>query len=957
MSSINFVNVYLLLIAIPLIVLFTVPFCIAVRKENRNGHNITSQILHVVMAVLIAFAAAGTSLTTVLTETNIYVVADVSYSANKNLNKVDEYIQKLNLPNNSKVGLVCFGKDYKVVSELGRQRDLKSVINTGVDDTETNIAEALNFTGGLFEENVIKRIVLITDGRQTDETDEYAVRRAVDALESMNVKVDAIFLNDNIDESTKEVQVSSVDFTASAFKNHDETVDVTIQSTCETRAAVTLERREGSGSDDYIRVDWTADRRLSPGRNIVSFKLKTDVGGTFDYRVKVEADDDTSNYNNTYTFTQKVSDNINILILSGDTASVSQLIDKYKTSATLDVYINCDDSGAANSFNVNYGKIPGVTVHIMAPGSQGKTPIPTTVTELCGYDEIILDNVNLTATTGSGEDFKWINVGTFLNSLDFVVKAGKTLVTIGNMNLNGVQSGNTDDGREDGSMQVMQSLNNMLPVKFGKSDKDPSLYTIILDVSTSLDDKMRFQNAKQIAIKLLDSLNEQDKFCIITFNGLTYLTQRPILVKDGRAAARTALENMQAGTGTVLGGGLKAAYDQILGQNAKDKQVLMITDGVSADDVPGMTETDVYGLVGQMYDSGIVTSVVSVGDRRGDEHSTHVDLQRLAEDCGHGRYTLLDVDFKDSPPGALLGDIAADLTGTKIAEEDVVSTQIVNRNDQILNHIDKTNIPKVNGGVVNYAKPSAVTVMNVVYQNNKTSPLYAYWGYGNGKVASFTSGVNQIDNWAKDGNTTKDTFIENLFEVSVPDEKTDYPYSIDINHEGSTAFIRLALAARDFDASAVTMKLQVENPGGEITEQNFADDGYYYTYSLLTKEIGRYNLKITYSYGETTQTSEFVLNMSYPGEYNEFATYEASSLNQALNGRGKVSLDGSLTVENDAEDMGVYEMDFTIPLLIICVVIYIVDIVIRKLKWEDVVSFFGGFKKDAQPNAAGGKKG
>lgn len=114
MSSINLDNAYLLFLIIPLVLLFAVPFAVAVKKQNANGHNIASLALHIIIAVLIAFTAAGTTIITTVTETNVYVLADVSYSANKNLDTVDEYINRLggSLPGNSKMGVICFGKDY-----------------------------------------------------------------------------------------------------------------------------------------------------------------------------------------------------------------------------------------------------------------------------------------------------------------------------------------------------------------------------------------------------------------------------------------------------------------------------------------------------------------------------------------------------------------------------------------------------------------------------------------------------------------------------------------------------------------------------------------------------------------------------------------------------------------------------------------------------------------------------
>ena len=49
MNSISFVNVYLLFIALPLAALLTVPFVLAVKRDNLNGHNIASFVLHILI--------------------------------------------------------------------------------------------------------------------------------------------------------------------------------------------------------------------------------------------------------------------------------------------------------------------------------------------------------------------------------------------------------------------------------------------------------------------------------------------------------------------------------------------------------------------------------------------------------------------------------------------------------------------------------------------------------------------------------------------------------------------------------------------------------------------------------------------------------------------------------------------------------------------------------------------
>ena len=277
MSSISFANVYLLLIAVPLALLFTVPFVIAVRKDNRNGHNITSIVLHIVIAIVIALAAAGTNVTTLLTETDVYVVADVSHSAKYNLDTVDEYIHNLKLPRGAKLGLVCFGRDVELVSPLGSPKNVASVKTATVDDSATNISGALTFTGRLFETDVIKRIVLITDGKQTDLRGGSTVRHAVDSLEKQNIKVDAIFLDNNPSEDKKEVQISGVELTGKVYSGSEQTARVAVRSSYDTLAAVTL-KRNGETVEENKEVP------LTVGLNNILLDLDTSRPGTFDTR-------------------------------------------------------------------------------------------------------------------------------------------------------------------------------------------------------------------------------------------------------------------------------------------------------------------------------------------------------------------------------------------------------------------------------------------------------------------------------------------------------------------------------------------------------------------------------------------------------------------------------------------------------------------------------------------------
>ncbi len=940
MSSINFDNVYLLLIAIPLIVLFTVPFLLAVRKDNRNGHNIASQIMHIVMAFIIAFAAAGTSITSVLTETDIYVVADVSYSANKNLDKIDEYISRLELPRNSKLGLVCFGKDYELVSDLGKPQDIKSVKESQVDNSETNIAEALEYTGSLFDDDVIKRIVLITDGKQTDETDTYAMKRAIDILETHDVKVDAIFLDDNISEETREIQISGVEYKKSVFLNSEETATVSVQSTIDTEVIMGLYR-----DDSKIRERTVA---LTAGNNAVSFDLDTSRGGSYTYKVSIDyvepaegnISNDKSAYNNEYYFTQKVSDEIKVLAVAGSWNDCTALVEQYAPNASIDVYEN--DRHTPDDIKIKfinqYADNDKVNIYY------NNIDVPSSVELLCKYDEIVLANVDITAVNdeygsdGFGYPMSVMNPTEFVNNLDTVVSSlGKSLVTMGNLQIQ------TSDKPE------LKALDNMLPVRFGKSDDEPRLYTIVIDSSRSMNQGHRLDAAKNVATKLVNMLQSNDQICIVTFFGEVKIVQQPRpLTNPGDIIDR--INSLDGTQGTIIGKGLEAAHNLIKDLPYSDKQLILITDGLKYDEKDNPVQ-----IAADMYEDDIVTSVVGVG---GDRHDSSVDeLLNGVANAGHGNYTYINATGSNGEiDDKLWGEMADNIVETVVERETKV---VVNRRiDESLDNINKDNIPSVSGFVNSASKASATNVLELAYtkpgsQKTKEVPLYSYWNYGKGKVSTFTSALT--GDWIKSWDSVsglKPGFLAGVFETNMPDEKTDYPYTFEVLKTGNTARVQVIPETTRFKATA---KVELINPDGKKEEVVFTDleEGYYYSYEFNCFAVGQYDVKVTYTYQSIDYLATTSLNISYASEYDEFASFEASALFKAVNGRGTVSMDGNLTIVNDENDMGTYKVDLAMPLLIACIVLYIVDIVVRKLKWEDVKSFFGGFKKTDSKKTGG----
>ena len=122
MKNISFDNPYLLLVAIPVALAVIIPFFLVRNKDNKNALWTISLCVHIVIILLVALAIAGLASVSVLTKTTVYVVADVSYSSDKNLDQIDEYIEKIkkSLPDKYSLGVVCFGKNCVVLTEAGR---------------------------------------------------------------------------------------------------------------------------------------------------------------------------------------------------------------------------------------------------------------------------------------------------------------------------------------------------------------------------------------------------------------------------------------------------------------------------------------------------------------------------------------------------------------------------------------------------------------------------------------------------------------------------------------------------------------------------------------------------------------------------------------------------------------------------------------------------------------------
>lgn len=893
MINISFDKPYLLLLALPLLAMVLVPIFLAIRKENRTKSVIATLAIHLVLVVMITLVAAGMLITAVMTETHVLVLCDASFSTESEREAAEAAIRDVEraLPRNSKMSVVAFGRDQKTVTPMGER--FTGLGEPGVDSSGTDIKAALEYAGSCFVEGVVKRIVLITDGGENADGSLDGAVGVVDSLVERGYYVDAVYIDSNLSADAREVQISGVDVTASTYLNHETTADVLLQSAAErTDAVVTLKCGDATVSTQYVT--------LTRGFNVLSFTLPTDKAGSFDYRVEVTVEGegaDASAHNNAYTFTQTVSGQLHVLLVTGNAADEARARELYGPEAIIDVYYNDPD-------------------------------VPCTVETLIPYDEILLSDVDVRSLS---------NVTSFLSCLDTVVsRYGKNLVTFGDTKI----QNQTD--------QTLKTLEDMLPVRFGNGDQDAKLVCLVIDTSRSMEFVEKLHTAKAAAKQLVSILNDHDFLIVISFSGDYTQVWPSAPVGGNRDKICQLIDGLQPTQGTVLGKAMDFAKAKVLESSIEKKQLFLISDGRTWSN----EEESAVTVAEELLTLNIPTSVLNTGTKTtvGDDASG-VALQLLQDIAtkGGGKYYYAANPKELSD--IMLTDIANDITETVIEGDIPLNVRI--KADRVLDGIS-TALPHLGGYVYSKPKGSATTVLTADFTTTSgkvtEAPVYAYWSYGKGRVSTFTSTLSGA--WVANFSTgSGQTLFLNMVQAAVPAEKVNHPFLLDIESGVGTAVLTVSPETLRFDAvTTVTLTLP---SGSTVTEQvPFNTQSYVYELKLATP--GKYTVAVTYAYANRSYEATAYLHVPYVDEYNSFHVFSVAALHKLLRQNGTVYTDSSLiALENREGDVATYTFSPASLFMIVAVVLFVADIIIRKLRLADILNLFG-LRERRRRNKKGG---
>lgn len=425
---------------------------------------------------------------------------------------------------------------------------------------QTDVEAALKMAYGLFPPDHLRRIVLLSDGYETDG----------DALsEASNAPRFGVRIHTNGFDVARppEVLVADFELPGELEVGKEATLRADIFSTTATEASLTL------WQDDF--KEGTPRRvELQPGRNPIELKATVREPGFKRFRLDVQVDSAGDRFagNNTFTQVAVVRGRPRILVVEGDPRQ-ARYLERALRKQQLDVEV------------------------------RGPRGVPTTLQELENYDLLMLSDVQASFLSKSQMRL----VGTYLRELGggLIMAGGENSLTLG---------GYLDTELAD-LLPVRLDLDN--------KRSNPSLaLVLVIDRSSSMEGP-DIELAKEAAKAVVSLLDSGDRVSIIAFDATPAVLVRLQSARN-RVRILRSIARLRSGGGTAVFPALQAAYDQIAPSSAAIRHVIVLTDGQAEREgcreiveemaAEGITLSTV--AVGRDADRGLLSALAEAGRGR-----------------------------------------------------------------------------------------------------------------------------------------------------------------------------------------------------------------------------------------------------------------------------------------------------------------------------------------------------
>ncbi len=322
--------------------------------------------------------------------------------------------------------------------------------------------------------------------------------------------------------------------------------------------------------------------------------------------------------------------------------------------------------------------------------------MPESLADLQNYELVILSNVPATKLTQQQMEI----TRTYVQELGggFIMLGGEQSFGLGGY--------------------YKSSLEEILPVRsdFEKEKENPSLGMVLaIDKSGSMGGD-KIEMAKSAARSAVELLGKRDYIGVVAFDGDSFVISEMQSAR-GKGKISDEIAQIDAGGGTSMYPAMELANEMLAATSAKLKHCIVLTDGISS---PG----DFEGLTQTMVSAKMTVSTVAVGE------GADIELLESIAQVGKGRH------YFTTDPSQVPQIFAKEtVTASKSAIDEQPFLPQVIRATHALADIDMESAPFLLGYVMTRPKPTC----EVILSTEKGDPLLAWWRYGLGMTAAFTS--------------------------------------------------------------------------------------------------------------------------------------------------------------------------------------------------------------------------
>lgn len=273
-----------MLMLIPVAVLLLLIFFTMKKEKRRKGKTIASLALHGIIALILAVLASGFCISSETDRQSTVILVDVSestLSVREDMTAIcksllDEFAER------DVKGVVLFGQDTVFV---GTKSQWGKVSLEKADASGSDITSAMYRAVELMDKYTHKRIILLSDGKETSGDALYAARR----LAEEGVRIDTMYFDTN-GQAEQEAQINTMSSVGGGYIGEELKIALTLESNIQGEATVAL--YDGDTPIEERSVT------LTLGETVVTYDLTAETAGLHTYRAVLTCDGDTETRNN-----------------------------------------------------------------------------------------------------------------------------------------------------------------------------------------------------------------------------------------------------------------------------------------------------------------------------------------------------------------------------------------------------------------------------------------------------------------------------------------------------------------------------------------------------------------------------------------------------------------------------------------------------------------------------------